>query len=136
MKYPNLGLRIENKSDSKTFILDVVHYSTNGEPFEVTIDNGTNRVERLSFKFTDSNEKIQNFYTETIAIPTQRNKTILKVEKDNPAIYTIYGKKIDVDDHILLELKRISYLFKKSEKYFLHIDTGNIISNKIELVFK
>lgn len=135
MKYPSLGLIIENRSDSKNFILDIIHYSTDDKSFEVVIDNINNQIERVLLEFTNSNEKILDYNDITMIIPREHSKTFLNVGKDNPAIYTIIGKKIDAENHILLELHGITYLFNKNEVYFLRINGGNITSNKIELIF-
>lgn len=132
-KYPNLQIKLENKSTNYDFHVDIIHYSEVDFAWEFSFENSTYWIERGLLNFTDENDIGLKQVELLLVNPMSRKNTIVQIDSSRPFIYEVKGEIADLKDKVLIRLKAVSYLFTKGKNYKICLQYGNKRTNILTL---
>ncbi|MCO6174716.1 hypothetical protein NHF50_06625 [Flavobacterium sp. NRK F10] len=125
---------IKNLSHDNNFIIEmkVTPIEKKNETFEFS--NSMFLLEKNLLKIMDDKENILHPDAIISIIPRKIDRVKIIISNKNPFIYNIEGVFVNEGKFIRLKLHSVEYLLKKDEKYFVELNNGDIISNRV--IFK
>jgi hypothetical protein len=133
--------RAEIKDFSSHNIIDIrVMYYSKNEPYTFRFNNALKDLEKFDLKIVDSAGKVPEELGYIMINPKNWDDTYAEISQTEPFIYKIEGEIVklkEYPDHVKFSLRRgiISYLLKKGEKYFIHLQCNEEVSNTIEVQY-